>query len=121
MTKVRVHSALKWIAAFAFIGTVYLADMAAASRAVRADKVPSDGSGVAVAVAEHIRADEQLDINTADLEQLTALPHIGEALAEEIVRYREQNGGFVSVEELKEIDGIGDGILEELRPYIRVS
>ena len=42
-----------------------------------------------------------IDINRADTEQLTALPGIGEVLAQRIIAYREENGSFLSTDELK--------------------
>ena len=49
------------------------------------------------------------------------LPGIGEGLAGRIVRYREANGAFESVEALTEVSGIGEKKLEELRDYITVN
>lgn len=55
-----------------------------------------------------------VDINTADAETLaTAIHGVGLEKAAEIVKYREQHGAFKSVEELKNVKGIGDKILEE--------
>ncbi len=63
----------------------------------------------------------KLNINTATLEQLMELPGIGEVLAGRIVAFRDANGPFQSVDELLGVDGISDGVLEEIRPYITVS
>lgn len=49
----------------------------------------------------------KLDINKASAEQLTALPGVGIKKAEQIVKYRELNGDFNSVEELVNVKGIG--------------
>lgn len=62
-----------------------------------------------------------VDINTAGVEELSTLPGIGEGLAGRIVRYREANGAFESVEALTEVSGIGEKKLEELRDYITVN
>lgn len=64
---------------------------------------------------------EVLDLNTASPGDLTRLPGIGEKRAEEIVAFREANGGFTKVEQLLEIKGIGDKTLEKLRPYVTVG
>ena len=60
----------------------------------------------------------KIDINSASAETLTLLPGIGEVRAEAIISYREAHGGFKSVDELLEIDGIGPAILEGLEEYI---
>ncbi len=60
-----------------------------------------------------------VDINTADAEALaTALNGVGLKKAAQIVKYREQNGAFNSVEELINVKGIGDKILEKNRGRI---
>lgn len=56
-----------------------------------------------------------VNINTATEEELKALPGIGPSKAAAIVAYRSQNGGFKSVDELKNVKGIGEGILAKLR------
>jgi len=57
-----------------------------------------------------------VDINTAGVELLAAELHgVGEKKAAEIVKYREQNGPFKSIEELTKVKGIGDTILEKNR------
>lgn len=64
--------------------------------------------------------DGLLDINLASVEDLTTLPGIGLALAQRIVDYREQNGRFSSVEELRNISGIGEKRLSAILEYITV-
>ena len=62
-------------------------------------------------------AEEQvlLDLNTASQEELQQLPGIGPALAEAIVREREQNGKFETADDLLRVDGIGESKLDGLR------
>lgn len=62
-----------------------------------------------------------LDLNSATAEELTALPGIGEVLAGRIVAYREANGVFTSVEELLQVDGIGEKRFEAIRDYITLE
>ncbi len=60
----------------------------------------------------------KINVNTATAEELKSLPGIGEARAEAIVAYREEYGLFTEYNDLLKIDGIGNGILEEIAPYI---
>lgn len=62
-----------------------------------------------------------LNLNTATAAELTQLPGIGEKLAERIVAYREANGPFASVEEIMEVDGIGEGKFADLAGRITVD
>ncbi len=61
-----------------------------------------------------------LDLNTATKEQLMAVPGIGEAYADRIVAYREENGDFVSLDELLNIKGIGEKRLESFSQYLEI-
>lgn len=64
---------------------------------------------------------EVIDINTAGLEDLQRLPGIGEKRAQAIADYREEHGPFRSVDELDNVDGIGERILSGLRDYVTVG
>ncbi len=64
------------------------------------------------------RVENYIDINNMDKEALTKLPGIGERLAERIVRYRETHGPFKNVDELKNVPGIGDKKLEQIKDYL---
>lgn len=59
-----------------------------------------------------------VNVNTANAETLDTLPGIGPVLADRIVEYRTQNGFFSQPEELLAVEGIGETILENIKPYI---
>ncbi len=63
---------------------------------------------------------EAVNLNTATVQQLDALPGVGPVTAAAIVAWREANGKFTSVDQLGEVDGIGPARLEKLRPLVRV-
>ncbi|WP_225100936.1 ComEA family DNA-binding protein [Streptomyces sp. CoH27] len=60
-----------------------------------------------------------LSLNTATADQLDSLPGVGPVLARHIVDYRTQHGGFRSVDELREVNGIGDRRFSDLRQLVR--
>ena len=62
-----------------------------------------------------------VNINTASPSELEALPGIGPAKAKAIVDYRQQHGAFKSVEELKNVKGIGEGIFSKLKAEATVA
>lgn len=61
-----------------------------------------------------------LDLNTATLDQLEELPGVGPVLAQRILDYRLKQGRFTSVDELREVSGIGDQRFAELKDLVRV-
>lgn len=61
-----------------------------------------------------------LDLNTATVEQLDALPGVGPVMAAAIIAWRRANGKFTNVDQLAEVDGIGPARLERLRRLVRV-
>ena len=63
----------------------------------------------------------KVNINAAPAEELSELPGIGPALAVRIVEYRNQNGPFESLEELKAVKGIGDQVFRNVADLITIK
>ncbi len=63
----------------------------------------------------------KINLNTANAQDLTMLPGIGEVLAQRILDYRDENGPFQSIEELDNVYGIGAAILDKISNYITVG
>ncbi len=64
---------------------------------------------------------DKININYATLEELESLPGIGPVLAQRIIEYRETYGPFVDIEELLNVEGIGESLLEQIRDLITVE
>ena len=92
------------------------------------EQIPNDvnaGGGVSGASTQTAGGSERgqgglVNLNTATIEQLDTLPGVGEATANKIITYREENGGFKSIEDLKNVKGIGDKKFEEIKGNICV-
>ena len=74
-----------------------------------------------IATARLAAADAQVNVNTASAIELAAVKGIGPAKAQAIVEYREKNGAFKSVDDLKAVRGIGDKMVEQLRAQVTVG
>lgn len=78
-------------------------------------------TGVAAsAVASAGATPSLVNINTAAQTELEALPEVGPVTAQAIIAWRTEHGGFSSVDELLEVDGIGDATLAQMAPYATV-
>lgn len=77
-----------------------------------ADPAPASSPGA---------AGGQIDINTATAAQLEEIPGVGPVLAQRIIMYRDQNGGFASVEQLTEVSGIGEATFAQMQAMVTVS
>lgn len=87
--------------------------------------IPAEGEEISeniqVTLTSEIESTKRININTADSIELTQLNGIGEARANSIVEYREENGRFKSIEEIKNVSGIGDSIFEGFKDDIVVQ
>ena len=61
-----------------------------------------------------------VNLNTADQTALESLPEVGPVTAQAIVAWRAEHGGFTSVDQLLDVDGIGDATLAQVAPYVTV-
>lgn len=65
-------------------------------------------------------ADSPVNLNTATLDQLDALPGVGPVLAQRILDYRTQNGPFTTIDQLQEVPGVGPKKFDSLKPHVRI-
>jgi competence protein ComEA len=89
-----------------------LALLAACSLAAAAAAAPEEGAPQLTGV---------VNVNTATADELQLLPGVGASRAQALIDLRKQRGGFKSLEELKDVKGIGDGALERMRPFVRLD
>ena len=88
--------------------------------------VPSNGEAeidASSSVEEDVMREKdngKVNLNTAGKEELMTLTGIGEAKAESIIRYREENGGFQKPEDLMQIEGIKTGVFNKIKEQITV-
>ena len=64
---------------------------------------------------------KKVNINKSNLTELTSIPGIGESTAQKIIDYRNENGKFSSIEDLKKVSGIGDKKFEKIKEYIDIK
>lgn len=63
----------------------------------------------------------KVNINTASRSELMTIPGIGEAKADAIIAYRQANGSFSTIEEVKNVEGIKDGVFTKMKEYIVIN
>ncbi len=85
---------------------------------------PSPGAGLretarrAASLARPLAPGERIDLDRADVTEITRLPRVGPALALRIVAWRTQHGAFGSLERLDSVPGIGPKLLDAIRPFV---
>jgi competence protein ComEA len=79
-----------------------------------------DGELIAVGVTVGAAEAGPLNLNTATLAQLDALPGVGPVLAQRIIDFRTKRGGFTKVDELRQVDGIGEETFARLKDLVLV-
>ncbi len=77
-----------------------------------------DGGLVEIDRSEPQVVEFKIDINRAQWPELALLPGVGETLARRIVQSREDEGPFLSHDDLRRVSGIGPRTLEDIRPYL---
>lgn len=77
----------------------------------------SESAGESVLEDEDVK-DGKININTADIDLLQTINGVGESLASKIIDYRKQNGKFKSIEDLKNVSGIGDKKFEDIKDKV---
>ena len=75
----------------------------------------------AARLARPLASGERVDLDRADVTEITRLPRIGPALAQRIVAWRAAHGPFGGLARLDSVPGIGPGLLEALRPFVTFS
>lgn len=80
--------------------------------------VPSENESTAATEQED---DGLVNINTATTSQLKTLPGIGDVKAEAIISYRDKNGSFEKIEDIKQVDGIKSGLYDSIKDMITVN
>ena len=101
----------------------------AADDSVNQAEVLSDGQQLEILSEEQMSRNEltetfdsgKMNINKATKEDLMTLSGIGESKADAIIRYREENGNFNSIEEIMEIEGIKEGVFRKIEEQITTS
>jgi len=78
----------------------------------------SSSYGATVGISS--KNDGKVNINTADDAELTKLPGVGPATAQKIIDYRNANGPFKTIEDIKNVSGIGDKKFEQIKDMIKV-
>lgn len=84
-------------------------------------EIPGTGVGITGSGGTQTGGEKgKVNINQANGEELQTLPGIGPSKADAIIKYRQENGVFKNIEEIKNVSGIGDKTFEKIKPQITV-
>ena len=72
----------------------------------------------AASLARPLQPGERIDLDIADVTEITRLPRVGPALAQRIVAWRTEHGPFGSLARLDSVAGIGPKLLDAIRPFV---
>jgi len=81
---------------------------------------PTGGAAAAAGTGAASAAGPLVNLNTETQPELEALPEVGPVTAQSILSWRTEHGGFTSVDELLEVDGIGDATLAQIAPHVTI-
>lgn len=90
------------------------------TKAVTSTITQINGETVQESSNANISISYPLNLNTCTAEELMTINGIGEVKANNIIEYRDYLGGYTSVEQIKNIKGIGEGVYEKVSPYLTV-
>lgn len=79
------------------------------------------GTSQSAAPASSVPSQDKVNINTATLEELMTLEGIGQTYAQRIIDYREANGPFTDIKQIKNVSGIGDKRYEAIKDFITIG
>ena len=123
----KTFKTMAMVAAVAAVAGLMMGALPAQARQPKEPKVKVTGDNVVkspLQKAQHAprgakKAPEaKVNINSATVSQFQTLPRIGAKVAQRIVDYREAHKGFKSVDELRNVKGIGPKVFENLKPYL---
>ncbi len=75
----------------------------------------------AASLARPLAPGERIDLDRADVTEITRLPRVGPALAQRIVAWRDEHGAFGSLARLDSVSGVGPHLLDAVRPWVTFS
>ena len=85
------------------------------------DSADLDAVEIYIPTAGEAEQPQRIDLNRAEAWLLEALPGIGPSRAQAIIDYRQEHGGFTSITELTEVEGIGPSLYEQIRDLVTVA